>query len=406
MRNWPSTLWPASFRGIAFQVESDRGPGGRRIAIHEFPGSETPFIEDLGKTAPTFQVTAYLASDTVDADAMAFRAALDTPGPGVLVLPIEGPLSAHLRAYDRAYAKDRMGLVAFTLDFVRAGASSPLTSVLMLAQFVYDAVDSLGAAITTAAAQMQAFAQPGWVVSSAIAGLQDIPAVLETVRAEAVIDPVVSAGLQSTLAGIYNAVPTAVSSLTGVDTSVVTDSLAAAAALQTAMDPASAATAFGAAVDDLASLPPPMGTTPSAQTLAANAALAQRLARLTLMTADVSAVASASYASRPDGVAARQLLVARFDVEFADCAGAANIDLYVALQNLLAAALSYLSSVIADLRPLVTASSNSPMPSLWWAWRLYQDPSQAASLVARNSVRHPAWMPMRISALAPSVVAS
>ncbi|VTZ27567.1 conserved hypothetical protein [Methylocella tundrae] len=124
------------------------------------------------------------------------------------------------------------------------------------------------------------------------------------------------------------------------------------------------------------------------------------------MTADVSAVASASYASRPDGVAARQLLVARFDVEFADCAGAANIDLYVALQNLLAAALSYLSSVIADLRPLVTASSNSPMPSLWWAWRLYQDPSQAASLVARNSVRHPAWMPMRISALAPSVVAS
>lgn len=406
MRNWPSTLWPASFRGIPFQVESDRGPGGRRIAIHEFPGSETPFIEDLGKTAPTFQVTAYLASDTVDADATVFRAALDTPGPGVLVLPIEGPLSAHLRAYDRAYAKDRMGLVAFTLDFVRAGAMSPLTSVLMLAQLVYDAVDSLGASIAASAAQMQAFGQPGWVVSSAIAGLQDIPAVLETVRASAVIDPTVSAGLQSTLSGIYNAVPGAVSSLTGVDTSVVTDSLAAAAALQTAMDPAAAATAFGAAVDDLAVLPASTGATPSAQTLAANAALAQRLARLTLMTTYVSAVAGASYAARPDGVAARQLLVARFDVEFADCAGAANIDLYVALQNLRAAALSYLSSVIADLRPLVTASSNAPMPSLWWAWRLYQDPSQALGLVARNSVRHPAWMPMRISALAPSALAS
>ena len=42
------------------------------------------------------------------------------------------------------------------------------------------------------------------------------------------------------------------------------------------------------------------------------------------------------------------------------------------------------------------------LPALVLAWKLYQDPSRAAELVARNDIPHPSFMPLRFNALAPS----
>ena len=70
-RDWLNSLWPASYKGVPFQVDSDSEKGGRRKAVHQFPGRDDYFIEDLGGDKREFSVTAYLASDTADIDAAA-----------------------------------------------------------------------------------------------------------------------------------------------------------------------------------------------------------------------------------------------------------------------------------------------------------------------------------------------
>ena len=59
-KTWEN-LRPASFRGVAFEVESHSESGGRRVELHEYPLRDTPYAEDLGKksagTASSWLVT-------------------------------------------------------------------------------------------------------------------------------------------------------------------------------------------------------------------------------------------------------------------------------------------------------------------------------------------------------------
>ena len=48
------------------------------------------------------------------------------------------------------------------------------------------------------------------------------------------------------------------------------------------------------------------------------------------------------------------------------------------------------------------AASEAPLPAQWW--RLYQDPTRAAELIARNDVPTVEFMPETFEALAPGAV--
>jgi prophage DNA circulation protein len=142
-RSWPETLWPASFKGFPFQVEGESEEGGRSIVTHEFPGRNDPFLEDMGESARTFDVSAYLASDVADVEALAFMAVLASEGPGLLVLPQRGPVMARaVKPFRRQTSKDRLGYVAFSLRFLREGASSPFVSVDAAANMIFVAADA------------------------------------------------------------------------------------------------------------------------------------------------------------------------------------------------------------------------------------------------------------------------
>lgn len=401
MRDWTATLWPASFRGVSFQALADQDSSGRRLAVHQYPGGETHFVEDMGAAAPEIRVSAYVASDAADAQALALRAAMNASGAGVLFLPLDGAKQVYPRRITRAFDRDRLGLVAFDLEFVPAGAASPLASALQLAQLALDAVGALGSAATAAAGGL-AVPSAGWVADDAIEWLRDVPASLDAIRAAAVLDPETSRLLRADLAALYNAEPETVAAFAAFAVSTASGGVAAARTLSAAMGASAAVDAFGAALDDLAATPAVAGETASALQASANAALARRLARLVLMTGYVDAFVAAAYSSRQAGVAARRALVARFDVELDACYGAADEDLYEALQDLRASAIDYIGAVIADLRPIVTVRVNARMPSIVLGFRIYGDPAKGADLVALNRVPNPALMPERFSALAPS----
>ncbi|MFD1328297.1 DNA circularization N-terminal domain-containing protein [Mycoplana ramosa] len=129
MRDWTKTLLPASFRGIRFFVEREDLAGGRRAAVHEFAGGETSVIEDQGRRTRIFDVTAYVTSDLVDVRAHALANALDAPGPGMLVLPIDGGQMVHVLEWRRMRERDRNGFIAIDFRAVvpRPGTAAGLT---------------------------------------------------------------------------------------------------------------------------------------------------------------------------------------------------------------------------------------------------------------------------------------
>ena len=49
-RDWLTTLWAASFKGVPLKVERDAEAAGRRIRIHEFPMRD----DLISKTSESF----------------------------------------------------------------------------------------------------------------------------------------------------------------------------------------------------------------------------------------------------------------------------------------------------------------------------------------------------------------
>jgi prophage DNA circulation protein len=60
MLNWRSKLIPAEFRKAKFSIISSSRGVGRRNVLHEYPFSDIPFAEDLGKSADTFRVEGFI----------------------------------------------------------------------------------------------------------------------------------------------------------------------------------------------------------------------------------------------------------------------------------------------------------------------------------------------------------
>ena len=118
---WKNKLRPASFRGAAFGVESHQSEQGRRVVVHEYPGRDTPYIEDLGLKTGTFALRAFcVGRDYMDARDK-LLAACNQSGAGQLVHPYLGTLSVVCTGITLTESADEGGLARFDLSFVVAG---------------------------------------------------------------------------------------------------------------------------------------------------------------------------------------------------------------------------------------------------------------------------------------------
>lgn len=428
-RDWTTTLWQASFMGVQFFFKSDDESFGRSLKVHEFPGSDDPFVEDLGRKAKYFEGSAYVTGDDADLQAITLGAAFDAKGPGLLVVPILGPVSVHCEEAKRHADKDELGRITFSVKFVRDGAAGALVSVPLLGQNIFDGAQAMvGALAGVIPSALTLVARADYVVFAAVSMVQTVAGSVELARAAASVDADISAQVHGALAAIVTAAPALISN-DPVDPAAVTTLLASAPPLDQAYDdPVSTLAAvlvetmrllgdgMAAAPDagagvllglalDFASTGAPTALSANAAAAAANSEAILTLARLAALTAWCEALARQSYPSRPDGVAARAAAAERLGAELGNAAGAANAPLYVALATLQGAVVQYLTRLIATLAPVVTVTAPQSMPSLWWSWRLYQDPARAVDLVLRNAVTHPSFMPTTFAALAPGFAA-
>ena len=403
VRDWLNTLWRASYKGVPFYFESDSEHGGRDPVIHRFPHRDDPFIEDLGEEPRYFEGTAYVHGDDADVQAVTLTETLAAKGPGILVVPIRGPVLVHPMPFRREHARDKLGYVAFSVKFVRQGAATALVSVALAGAQAFQAADRLAAALANLfPAVVSLNAAPDFVVQAAVDGVQTAAAVLDAERLTTSTDPAVSASVRDQVAAIVTASPTV---LTRTPDDAATSALAASLiaatrALAAGQTPEAAASGMIEVATAATATFASNYISPSAQAAAVNAFEAARLARLAALTAWAEALVRRTYASRPDGVTARAEAAERFEQELALAAGYALAPLYIAIEDLRGSVVTYLTQLIADLAPVVTVSANRSLPSLWWSWRLYGSALRSDELVTRNDVRHPSFMPKEFQALA------
>lgn len=398
-------LWPASFRGVPFWVLNDGESGGRRLVVHEFPGRDDPFVEDLGAKARTYKVTAYLASEGVAARAAALSAAVGRKGAGTLVLPSHGPKQVHAQEFERTRERDRQGYIAFSLSYVQEGYASALFSVASLANLIFVAADAVQAVVGQAFAATLAVAgviegmgalAPDYVRAAALDGYATALATLDVVRASEPVDTAVSlaqaVALQDLAASGEAAFAASAPDLGARLVEV-------ARALGDGLDPDLAAPAFLGVVDAAPSATAPPGASVNRQRAVTAANAAARLLRVAALTAYAEALARRTYASRSDGMTARADLVEYVGAEIEACAGADDIALAEALEGLRNAVVAYLSNAITSLAPVVAVETPIRLPALVLAYRLYGDPARAAEIIDRNAVRVPSRVPLTFEAL-------
>lgn len=401
-RNWSATLWPGSFKGVPFYVESDTLSDGRRLVVHEFPRRDDPFVEDLGRKANAFEVKAYVASDGADVQAAALRALAAQDSPGPLVLPLHGLLDAWLHEVKLDHQRDKLGYVALSLSFQREGAKAALISADSAAQLVFDAVQGLSAALPSFSAHIVTAGLAAPIAEAAGFALQAIPAALEDIRASWPVSIDVSRALGQTLGALYNDLPGFVSAALGVEGAALPPLLDVALDLGDALTGLQAESAFAAAAGLFPSPEvdaAPFLASPSLD-MRANLAETHRLARGILLAARAEALMRRAFTDRPAGLAARRVMLEALTLEMEEASRQAHSEWVEALAELRARIAGWFTLTIADLKPVVIVTAPRESPALAFAWRLYADPARAQEIIARNRIKHPAFCGPSIEALA------
>lgn len=117
-----SSLRPASFRGVRFDVDSRSVTVGRRVVVHEYPQRDIPFAEDMGRKARRYKIDVLVIGDDFEARRDALIRAIETPGAGLLVHPDFGSLMVVvLDDAEITQRRDEIGKSEFSITFMEAG---------------------------------------------------------------------------------------------------------------------------------------------------------------------------------------------------------------------------------------------------------------------------------------------
>lgn len=426
-------LRPASWRGIPFAVLGADTRVGRRNAVHEYPGRDDPWVEDLGRAAREFEFRAFLVGDDVIAQRERLMRAVESGGDGSLVHPTLGVRKVALLEFscEERWDKGRYFEISFT--FMEQGKRRFPTEIQSTGSGVGSAsnrlnISSARAFLTRILGPLQSGAQVvNQVVGTAAAWSK---AAQDTVK-----DATSLLNLVNSLPGSFGRLPggspgvlskpgATVASLIGVaaasrksvsTASSVLNESAAGLSSSTAIDFASLAQSLGSAVADaidhpfdalralsrLASYAPKTLVDASSNGLAMSTALSASgdLYR----RASLAALASASAAYVPESsdqaIAARSIVLDAFDSEILIAGNQGEDQVYADLKALRAACALDLNSRGANLPNMVEVSSSSPVPSLVLAQRQYRDSSRADELVSEANPIHPAFMPTQFLAL-------
>ena len=412
-KTWEN-LRPASFRGVAFEVESHSESGGRRVELHEYPLRDTPYAEDLGKKAGKWQIEAFLVNGKSGYAERRdkLREALNASGPGTLIHPYLGELSVSVDGYSLKETTREGGYCTFSISFVEAGQPVEPDVEKDTAANVLDKAEAAKEAATAG------FLDEYMPLLEDLEGLAGkVPALLSEATAFLGTPLSILSRAQSAASSVL-ALPDRLASrllgylgtirqLGGIATSGLKMNALTALLGKKSAGTASSwlVTSNGVIAGIVGKTSWPQagggsigGGTPSPETLGVVASTVANRAETPLIDliaagAVIEAAiesADADYGTADDALASRDAVIDAIDeVQRANCSDA----VFTALSELAVAVNEDLTTRGAELPKLGSATLFMSMPALAASYRLYGDVGQADAIVARNRIRHPGRVP-------------
>lgn len=364
-----------SFRGARFIVPTAEAVVGRRTEVHEYPGRDLPYVEDLGRRAGEFPLEIFVdgslstGGNYIEArDALI--AELNKSGPGTLVHPWYGTLTvsvtdARVRDSDR-----EGGRATFTLTCIESGELTFPAAEVQWSSRTETATDAAeAAALNDFASIFNVDGLPEFHLAEietelgrTLAGLErTVGAVTSTVAAE-IRAPYNMGGM---ILGSINRLA-----------DIVTEPLRALRLYQGL---------FGAG-DDSPSVPTTTATRrQQSASIDALHALTQRGAVICACRQS----AAIDYPSRDDALTIRADLLDALDTQMD---GADDDTVYQALAELRTAVAEDLRVRGAKLPQLRSVTPGATLPALVFAYKIHGDASRDSELVSRNGIRHPGFV--------------
>lgn len=112
----------ATFKGVPFLVNTETQEGGRKVAIHDYPGSDSRFVEDLGKIPGAFTIRGFVSSDkSVDnwlQNDRRLTTALEDSSEGILEMSVFGIRKVKALNYSKTIRQTAVGRVDYVLSFM------------------------------------------------------------------------------------------------------------------------------------------------------------------------------------------------------------------------------------------------------------------------------------------------
>lgn len=412
---WRERRLPASFRGVAFEVEGDDAEVGRRGTTHEYPGRDLPYREDTGRAARVYSISAFLiGADYLDRlDAL--LVAVEAPGPGSLVHPWLGTLSVSVDGPCRvSHRADEGGCCLVSLSFVESGELRYPTRGRDTASALQGQADALAAEAGAALARGYDLSGPDFVAAGSLSRVDAVLGVLGTAMEaidQALMEP-------------FRAVQSAAGELLGPGGDVGRFAAGVVGLWHQIEDVSAAPLKLQAQLKGMIAMTGLPGLRPlglwqsqsePARRVVGNQNAVAAYLRQSLLSevvrrvATLPAVSPQQSAERPavdarEGESAVVALSHRELLELRDRLGvvfdaealrAADDAMFLALEAARVAAHADLAQRASQAPRLVTRTPPEVLPAVVLAARWQDDASRADELVVRNGITHPGFVPVQ-----------
>ena len=114
-------LRQGSFRGFKFFIETSQVSGGKRAVQHQYPNRETPYTEDLGRNARSYQIEGHVIGDNyMEAKDRLFEV-FEKKGSGELIHPYYGSLTVQVSSLNVSESIKQGAIATFSVTFLEQG---------------------------------------------------------------------------------------------------------------------------------------------------------------------------------------------------------------------------------------------------------------------------------------------
>ena len=383
---WKEKYQPGKFRDAEFVTESSGRSGGRRLAKHEYPLRDLPYIEDMGRKARQFTLSLFVLGAGYMEKRDLLVKAFEENGSGTLIHPYYGSMTVAVESYRVRETTREGGRAQFDVTFIEAGENTFPSASSDTAAAVKTKSDSALTAIKDRFKDtFSVDKKPEFIATAASNIVSDISDLLSQKVTAFPAQPDNMSAFLPDLNSLSSNASALVRTPANLASSTVSLFQNVAGLYQ---KPANALNVYRKFYDYGSTLPNVPSSTVIREQQTANQTALTNLVEQTALIESARAASDIEFASFDEAIAVRDELDDALDEQML----VADDNTYRALNDMRVAMIHDISTRSADLAKTVNFTPKATLPALVVAHHLYGDATQENTIIDRNPIRHPGFI--------------